>query len=140
MKVGTREYEFASQVPWLMETDIVQERTRSRLENESDVPVELVDVDWVEHEISAAEIVGEAASMVYPEKNEGLLAIGEHESTWHKDLKKRSKLAAKAHGLISLTSDRHWRQSRMKRFIRLTAKELYRMVRYFSDKVSTPSE
>jgi len=62
MKVGTRKYEFALEVPWFIETDIVQQRTRSRLSNGSDDKVEPVEIDGVEHEFSAAEIVGEAAN------------------------------------------------------------------------------
>jgi hypothetical protein len=125
MKVGTRKYEFSSEAPWFVNTDIVRERTRSRLSD--DVTLE---VSWVEYELSAAEVLGLAASTAYPENDEGLKAIGEHPDTRYRDLKRRSKYAAAAQGNVSETSDRYWREDYMKPFIRLTAKELYRMIHY----------
>jgi hypothetical protein len=123
MKVGTRKYEFSSEVPWFVNTDVVQERTRSRLS--SDVTLE---VSWVEHDLSAAEVLGIAANAVHPEKDEGLKAIGEHPATQYRNLRRRSEYAAAAQGNVSETSDRYWRGRCMKPFIRLTAKELYRMI------------
>jgi hypothetical protein len=125
MKVGTRRYEFSSEVPWFVSTDIVQRRTRSRLSDDG-----TLEVSWVEHDLSAAEVLGVAANTVYPEKDEGLKAIGEHPDTQYRDLQRRTKHAALAQGNISETSDRYWRGRHMKPFIRLTAKELYRMIRH----------
>lgn len=127
MKVGTRKYEFSSEVPWFIDTDIVQQRTHSRLTQAGDATLA---VDWVEHDLSAAEILGIAASTVYPDNDEGLKAIGEHPGTQYRDLRRRTKHAATAQGNVSDTSDRYWRGRRMKPFIRLTAKELYRMINH----------
>jgi hypothetical protein len=135
MKVGTRRYEFSSEVPWFVSTDVVQERTRSRLPD--DVALE---VSWLDHDLSAAEIIGSAANAVYPENDEGLKAIGEHPDTQHWELPQRSKRAAAARGNVSETSDRYWREHYMKTFIRLTAKELYRMVRYPQDNSQDDSQ
>lgn len=127
MKVGTRKYEFSSEVPWFIDTDIVQQRTHSRLTQAGDATLA---VHWVEHDLSAAEILGVAASTVYPENDEGLKAIGEHPETQHRNLRRRTEHAAAAQGNVSATSDRYWRGRCMMPFIRLTAKELYRMIHY----------
>jgi hypothetical protein len=135
MKVGTRRYEFSSEVPWFVSTDVVQERTRSRLPD--DVALE---ASWVDHDLSAAEVLGIAADAVYPENDEGLLAIGERKGARGREMKWRTRRAAAARGNVSETSDRDWRGRYMKPFIRLTAKELYRMVRYPPDSEQADSQ
>jgi hypothetical protein len=44
MKVGTRKYEFSSEAPWFVNTDIVRERTRSHLSGDVALEVSCVDM------------------------------------------------------------------------------------------------
>ncbi len=125
MKVGTRKYEFSSEAPWLVNANIVQQRTRSRV-----TAGDMSTTSWVENDLSAAEVLGAAADTVSPENEEGLKAIGEHPETQHRNLERRSRLAARARGLTSPSSERHWRQTYMRPLIRHTAKELYRLIHY----------
>jgi hypothetical protein len=136
MKVGTRKYEFSTEVPWFVNTDIVQQRVRSRLPS-GDIQST---TSWVDDDLAASEVLGIAANAVCPENAEGLKAIGEHPETQYRDLRRRSKAAAAAQGKISKTSDRHWRQAHMGHFVRLTAKELYRRIHYSYENPSGASE
>lgn len=133
MKVGTRKYEFSTEVPWFVNTDIVQQHIRSRLPS-GDIQST---TSWVDDDLAASEVLGIAANTVCPENAEGLKAIGEHPETQYRDLRRRSKAAAAAQGKTRETSDRHWRQAHMGHFVRLTAKELYRLIHYGDENPSS---
>lgn len=133
MKVGAYRYEFTTEAPWFVQTPLVQQRTRSRLRsNDTTMITEAVELD-----ISAAEVLAIAANTVNPENNEGLWAIGAREKHHHLNLASRTDRAAAARGLTSHSSGRHWRQAYMKPFVRLTARELYRMIHYPDNEIAT---
>lgn len=135
MDTGTRKYKYV-QAQWFLDTGMVQTRTRVRQNTRNDAPDE---INMIDMELAATEILGDAADLALPVNNEGLLAVGEDKRTRGHPRMLRYTAAARARGNTGETAGRNWRQAHRDEFIDLMARELYQMI-YYPEEDTVPSE